>query len=86
MCAMAVAGQTPDNAMMSSMETPKAAEARLPAIGKCCCHRDHVSILTKLLHAHLVLCLHSFVPQAVPCMQMLATTSAKQGASTACCG
>ena len=40
LCTMAVAGHMPDNATLSSMETPKAAEARLPAMGKCYCHRS----------------------------------------------
>lgn len=29
------AGQAADNAQVSSMETPKGAEARLPAVGEC---------------------------------------------------
>ena len=29
-----ITGQTPDDVMLSSMETPKAVEARLPALGE----------------------------------------------------
>ena len=66
-----VAGHFADNAMLSSMETPQAAVARLPAMGKCFCHEDHVAVFTMIGHVKASSCTSSAL-----CTQLLPTGTA----------